>query len=39
MVLARVDFGVAEVAIAGGYGDHDMSLVAEYRRCHSQEVD
>ena len=39
MAQARVNLEVTEAAIAGGYGDHDMSAVAEYLRHHSQEVD
>lgn len=39
MTLARVNIGVAEAAIAGGYGDQVISSVAEYLRRHSQEVD
>ena len=39
MEQAKVNLEVTEAAIADGYGDHDMSAVAEYLRHRSQESD
>ena len=38
MAQAEVNLEVMAAAIAAGYGDHDMSAVAEYLRYHSQEA-